>query len=215
MVKACIFDHDGVIVDSEPFHRAAWHKAITEFGIKPSDEEMNHIKGKTRKLIIKDFFGDIDEVKAKEIGARKDEIFYGLLENKLKLIDGFAQALEHFKKKGIKLAVATSALRHRLNFTFSLFDIEKYFDVVMTAESVINGKPDPEIYLSTAKELLVDPKECIVFEDSFAGVEAARAAGMKVVLVETSHKLNEFADGSVNRSIVNFEDIDQKLFGLL
>lgn len=216
MIKACIFDHDGVIVDTESFHKVAWRQVLRESGINATDDEISaRVRGVTRWKIIREFFGDIDHQKTIEIAARKDEIYFALLEDKLKLIDGLTEALEYLKKLGIRIALASSAVKHTINFTFSLFDIEKYFDAVLTAEDVTRGKPDPELFLEAAKAVGVDPSGCLVFEDSFAGVTAANAAGMKVVLVESSHKRDEFAPGTVNKSIVNFRDIENTLSGLL
>ena len=106
------------------------------------------------------------------------------------------------------MAVATSSSRRMLDFTMGLLDLKEFFKVIVTADDIKESKPDPEIYLKASKMLGDSPNDCVVFEDSFSGVESATGAGMKVILVMTSHKRDKFEkiDGAIN----DFSEISVK-----
>jgi len=121
-------------------------------------------------------------------------------------MNGLKTFLESQKKTGrFKLAVATSAPPSNLDFVVDKLDIKHYFDTLVNSSFVRNGKPDPEIFLKAAELMKIEPQKCIVFEDSFFGIEAAQSAGMKVIGMATNHTHKELI--KCETSIDDFTDI--------
>ncbi len=207
MIKAIIFDHDGVIIDNQPFQKRAWKQISKEYNIEISDEDLgSKIRGRPIIICLRNLFGDrFSEKKLQEIANRKEEIYKQIFRKNFKVVKGIVSFLKELQKEKITTAVATSTTKDLLDFTLDCLDIRKYFNVIVTSNESVKGKPDPEIYLLTAKKLGVSPEDCVVFEDSFSGVESARRAGMKVILVATTHQKNEFE--KVDLAINDFTEI--------
>jgi len=137
-------------------------------------------------------FGDIPESRVREFANEKEVLFRDLYKNHIKLITGLHPFLQELHEHLIPMAIATSAPADNVSFTFDHTGIEKYFEVILDESAIINGKPDPEIYLRTADRLGYAPENCIVIEDSLSGVESARRAGCKVVGITTTHESGDF-----------------------
>jgi len=189
-MEAAIFDMDGVIVDDMGYHEEAWSLFLKDHGIALSSEEMEkRIHGKVNKEIMTDIFnGQLSDDEIEEFAQKKGKIFRDILLPHLKPVDGLIEYLDSLKRRGIKIALGTSAHPENKDFIIDGLDIRDYFDVIIDSSHVRKGKPDPEVFLKAALKLGVQPKDCVVFEDSLAGVEAAKNAGMKVVGLLTTHK---------------------------
>ncbi len=180
MIKAVIFDMDGVIVDSEP---------IMDIILIQFFEEM---KIKFDKGIAKDFRGGSSEAfwgELKRIYSLPDSVDYYVNErlkrtieyyknNGIKLIDNVTNLIEEFRSQNLKIALATSAAHERMQVTVDLLNLEKYFEVIVTSKFIKNAKPDPEIFLYACNSLNAEPDNCLVIEDSRNGIIAAKKAGM-------------------------------------
>lgn len=207
MIKAVIFDFDGVIIDSEPVHEEAWSIFLKKYSVQFNETMKMGFKGRTAKENLKRTFGEYkygeDEINI--MAHTKQSIYRDILKHKIKLVNGVERFLEDLVENEYKTALATSSVRKNLELVFSLFSLKKYFNIIVTSEEVKKGKPDPEIFLTAANKLSVNPSECVVFEDSLTGVEGAKRAGMKVVFVATSFKLDQAP--SVDLAINDFMQI--------
>ncbi|MEZ5346952.1 MAG: HAD family phosphatase [Pyrinomonadaceae bacterium] len=183
---AFIFDMDGTLVDNMHFHTLAWQKMLAENGIQNDGHDfLVKTAGKTNREIIPSFFPELSEAKLLELGNRKEEIYREVFLPERKPIAGAVEFLEGSQKLGIKMAVATAAPVANMEFILDGLELRKYFDVITTAADVKNGKPDPEGFLISAKNLRAAPQDCLVFEDALNGFEAAHRAGMRAVGIAT------------------------------
>ena len=214
---AFIFDMDGVIIDSNPFHKISLKQFCKKYGHDLNEEQLRaKIYGRTNKDWIPNVFGDLDEKKMRQYADEKEALFRELYKNDIKPLEGIVDFLKQLDQLKIARAIATSAPRANVDFTLSKTGTEKYFPVILDESFVSRGKPDPEIYLKTAAALKFAPGQCIVFEDSLSGVKAGKSAGCKVVGITTTHSREELTETDYN--IDNFTDIDpktliSKLFG--
>ena len=179
MLKAVIFDLDGVVADSHPIHEAAWKTLLAEQGMDSTTLNLDFLyAGHPRREILRHYLGDMNALEMERLGRRKDEL-YEIAAHELITKPGVPRVLSQLRGEGILCALATSAGRARAIESLERFGITKYFSVIITGEQVRSAKPSPEIFLLTAAKLGVEAKFCVVVEDSVAGVQAARAAGMK------------------------------------
>jgi len=185
---ALIFDMDGVIVDSNPLHREAWTKFNRRYGLETTDAMLERMYGRRNDQIVRDFFGGglaPEEVAAR--GAAKEELYRELASGRIEeiLVPGLRPFLDRYR--GAPLAVASNAEPENVNFLLDRAGLRSYFRAVVDGQQVIHPKPHPEIYLRAAELLNIAPSNCVVFEDSLTGITAARAAGMRVIGVRTTH----------------------------
>lgn len=185
--KAFIFDFDGVVMDTESLHFKAWNKGFALLGGSLSEEEYLPLKSTGRKHIVNTFAEklgrEISEAEALEICRVKDEYFKELCKSidKSLLIKGVEDFLIRLKNKGVKIAVASSA--STTTELLGKVGLTQYFSVVADGNLGLPKKPDPAVFLKAASLLGVEPKDCLVFEDSLAGLAAAENAGMDFVAV--------------------------------
>ncbi len=193
MKQAVIFDMDGVIAHTNPYHSLAFREFFKKRNLYPTDAEFaEHMFGKSNSYILKHFLGR--PVTGEEFVAMEEEkegLFREIYAPHVSDIKGFLIFLATLKEAGLKTGVATSAPRANLDLIMGKLGFEPLMESVMASENVTRHKPDPEVYLKSAANLQVNPAQCVVFEDSFSGVTAARNAGMKVVGVLTSHTKEE------------------------
>jgi beta-phosphoglucomutase len=183
-----IFDMDGVLVDSNPAHRQAWAAYNRKFGLETTDAMHQRMYGKRNDQIIRDFYGDSlspEEVAAR--GAAKEELYREMIGERIEemLVPGLRDFLDRYPD--VPKAVASNAEPANVDFLLDRANLRPYFQVVVDGHQVANPKPHPEIYLRAAELLRASPAQCIVLEDSYSGVEAAMAAGMRVIGVRTTY----------------------------
>jgi len=182
-----IFDMDGVLIDSMPMHVLAWERYLQRLGISVEDLE-RRMHGKRNSELVRDMIdADLPEDVVFRHGADKEQLFRDmLLEKELShaQIPGLLEFLE--RHRGEPMAIGSNAEPENIEFVLERFGLRPYFPVAVNGMQVARPKPFPDIYLEAAKRLGVKPRNCIVFEDSPTGVEAGRAAGMRVVGVETT-----------------------------
>lgn len=192
---AFIFDMDGVVVDSNPYHKIALKQFCKKYGHDLDEEQLRkRIYGRANKDWIPDIFGEISQEKLKAYEEEKEALFRELYKDDIRPLDGLITFLEEASALKIPCAIATSAPRANVDFTLSKTGTEKYFPVILDESFVTRGKPDPEIYLKTAQALHFPPEQCVVFEDSLAGVAAGKAAGCRVVGISTTHSPEELSN---------------------
>jgi HAD superfamily hydrolase (TIGR01509 family) len=190
---AVIFDMDGVICHTNPYHSRAFRAFFAKRDLSPTDEEFaQHMFGKSNSYILKHFLQR--EIVGEEFVRMEDEkesLFRELYAPYVETIAGFSEFLQDLKSHGLKTAVATSAPRANLDLISGKLDLFASMNSFMASEDVTKHKPDPQVYLTSAERLGMKLEDCVVFEDSFSGVSAAINAGMKVVGVLSSHTKEE------------------------
>ena len=185
---ALIFDMDGVIVDSNPVHRDAWLQFNRSHGVETTEAMQQRMYGKRNAEIIRDFYGDhLSDDDVFDYGAAKEVVYRDLIGPLLPgaLVPGLQAFLE--RHQDVPIGCATNAEPANVDFVLQAAGLEHLFRVAVNGHQVSRPKPFPDIYLRAAELLEVDPADCLVFEDSYAGIDAARAAGMQVVGLRTTH----------------------------
>ena len=190
---AVIFDMDGVICHTNPYHSIAFREFFASRNLSPTDEDFaRHMFGKSNSYILSHFLErPIAGAELLELEDEKESLFRKIYEPYVDPIAGFIPFLHDLKKNGVKLGVGTSAPRANMDLILGKVAITSLFGSLMASENVTKHKPDPEVYVKSASNLGVNPDQCVVFEDSFSGVSAAKNAGMRVVGVLSSHTIHE------------------------
>jgi len=190
---AVIFDMDGVIVHTNPYHSMAFREFFSTRNLAPTDEEFaQHMFGKSNSYILTHFLQrTIEGEELRLLEDEKESLFRKIYEPHIDPIKGITSFIDDLHKNGVKLGVATSAPLANLELILSKVPLRNKMGSILASENVKKHKPDPEVYLTSAKNLGVHPDQCVVFEDSFSGVSAGLNAGMKVVGVLTSHTKDE------------------------
>jgi len=185
---AFLFDMDGTLADTMPFHLQAWVELVNELGVEMEPATfLRRTGGKMNRQILGEVFGlPMSDADLALFEERKESLFRTLCGPHLKPIAGLTEVLAESRRLGIAMPVATAAGKADRDFVLDGLDIARSFDAVIGAEDVRNGKSHPEVFLKVAGALRVDPSRCVVFEDAISGFEAADRAGMKVVGLATT-----------------------------
>ena len=188
--QALILDMDGVIVDSNGWHRLAWAEYNRRHGIETDEAMQQRMYGKRNDDIVRDFFGaDLTDAEVYAHGAAKERLYREMIRPALNesLVQGVREFLE--RHRGEPVGMASNAEPENVEFLIEEAGLRPYFRVLVDGHQVLNPKPYPDVYLRAAEMLGVRPCDCVVFEDSLPGIEAARAAGMAVVGLTTTHQV--------------------------
>lgn len=185
MIKAVIFDMDGLMIDTEKLLMRFWIESAQSFGFNMTKEDVLSIRslaGKYTEMKLKKRFGNSFDYKA--VRARRIELMNAyILKNGIEKKKGLDELLIYLKENGYKTSVATATDLKRASMYLDIIDVKKYFDKIVCATMVKNGKPKPDIYLKACEELGVLPCEAIALEDSPNGIISAHDAGCKAVMV--------------------------------
>lgn len=206
-IQAAIFDLDGTLLDNNSYHLKSWLKYLEEKQIDISEEEFGkNISGRTNKDAVEYIFKrKMSDEEAMHYTLEKEAVYRKMYAPFIQPVKGLICLLDFFQKRNIKMAIATSGIQPNIDFMFEHLPIRKYFDEVVNSADIKVGKPDPEIYLTTAKRLQVTPGYCIAFEDSFPGIASAKSAGMHVIAITTTHTRDELT--SADLVINDFSDL--------
>lgn len=184
--EAVIFDMDGVIINSKDHVEDFWLQKLEEFGIEiPEDEREERFHGRPARPTVNDLFADLSKETREEIIKECGE--YDASIETYPMIPGVEQLLKECVDNGIRIGLVTSALPGKVDSMLAGLSFPSPFEVMVTANLVENGKPDPECYQLAAERLKADPQKLIVFEDSVSGVQAASRAGATVVGINEDH----------------------------
>jgi len=206
---AFIFDMDGVIVDSNPYHKIALQQFCTRYGHPLAEEQLlTRIYGRTNKEWIAELFGQLTPEQVASYSDEKEALFREVFKNEIRPVKGLIAFLEAVKALMIPIAIGTSAPRANVDFTLSKTGTARFFSVILDGSDVTHGKPHPEIYLKVAQALNLPPHQCVVIEDSLSGIAAGKAAGSKVIGITTTHTKQEL--GSTDMVIDHFEGLEPK-----
>lgn len=204
-IKACLFDLDGVVFNTEPLYSIFWHEQGQLY--HPEIEGLEKlIKGQTLVEIFDRYFSDVPE-KQEKIKQRLDKYEQQM---EYRYIPGFGAFLGELVKRGIKTAIVTSSNLAKMQSVYEKHpELPAMFDAILTSEDFDESKPSPDCYLKAAARFGVKPSECIVFEDSFNGLKSGRASGAKVVALATTNPSESLAPLS-DIVVDNFVELAEK-----
>jgi beta-phosphoglucomutase len=187
--KGVIFDMDGVLLDSAPYHFESWKRLAEEEGLPPVTKEWFQTTfGRTAREILPDLFHkNLEETKIRRLVDRKEALYREAIDGKVKPMPGLWRLIQKLHEHAWRLGVGSSGPRQNVELVIDQLDLRGLLDGYVSADDVENGKPDPEVFLRTARKMKVHPEHCVVFEDAAVGVQAALAAGMRAVALTSTH----------------------------
>ena len=203
-MKAVLWDLDGVLVDSAPFHFQAWRELMASLGRELSEADFQRTFGLRNDAILRDLLGELPAAEVERLGARKEALFRRAALGNIVPLPGALALLRLLREQGLKLALVSSAPQGNIDLILGSLGVEGDFDVIVGEEDVRHGKPDPEGFLLAARRLGVPPEECVVIEDAPAGVEAAKQGGMLCVGVSRDRPRDALAKADL--VVENLED---------
>ena len=196
MTKAFLFDMNGTMIDDMHYHEEAWFTVLNEdLAAGMSMKEVKkHMYGKNEELFVRVFGqGTYTNEQVAGYSLKKEKSYQQNYLPHLSLIAGLDQFLANASQQNIAMAIGTAANNFNVNYVLDNIPVKKYFSAIVTADDVADGKPNPIVFLKCADALKVAYEDCVVFEDSPKGVEAALNAGMKAVVIKTYHQEEEFS----------------------
>lgn len=211
MVEAVIFDMDGLLIDSEPFWRRAHIEVLGNYGFVVTEDDVRAAAGKRTGDQV-----DIWQQRFRWKSPSNTKVTQEIVSHVAELIHlngealpGVHSLIKLFNNHEVPMAVASSSAPQLIEVVLEKLDIKKYMRFAHSAENEVNGKPAPDVFLSTAKRLGVKSTNCVVFEDSLNGVKAAKAAHMKCIAVpEHPHLPSKFQEAGADKIVKNLEEVE-------
>jgi beta-phosphoglucomutase-like phosphatase (HAD superfamily) len=209
MLKAIIFDFDGVIADTEPLHLKAFQLTLKEKGIELSDEDYfeNYLAYDDKTLfkeLLKDRNYEHNEAQISDFMNRKSEHFENVLKGNNLVLEGVPEFISEVSGK-YPLAIGSGAIRSEIIYILESEGLREHFEIIVSADEVINCKPDPEVFIEALRRLNnldsvseeISPQECLVIEDSTSGIKAAHSAGMKCLAITNSYAAEKLSEAEL------------------
>lgn len=194
-MKAVIFDMNGVIINDERFHQQSWRVLINRNpGVfkTPTEDEFKHdVFGRSERSTLTYLLGrDVTPEELEAFSKERVEVVKALF-SPLVLADNLKPFLDQLQGENVPIGIATGSRPNYANHILDGLGLRPYIKTIVTADDIKNSKPDPEIYLQTAQKMDIEPENCVVFEDTISGIRAARAAGMYVIAIASTHRKDE------------------------
>jgi beta-phosphoglucomutase len=205
-----VWDVDGTLVDTAEHHFEAWSKLAAEIGRPFTRADFAATFGRRNPEIIRFLFGDAySDAEVADLGERKELHYRALAAKGVSLLPGVRPLLEEFERLNVPQAIGSSAPRANLELILDATGSRAFFRAVVAMEDTKRGKPDPEVFLVAAAKLRVEPARCVVFEDAVAGVQAAKAGGMKCVAVRFvgHHSAESLQAAGAERVVSTLEEL--------
>lgn len=209
MLKGLLFDMDGVLVNNLEIHRAAFAEFFRFYGVERTFNELNRVFGRGNDDIMGELMPRdvVERVGIRELGYQKEAIYRRIYEPIIEPQPGLLNFLAEAEKAQLKSAVGSSGYRVNVDFVLDKCNIGRHFEAIVAGDEVTNCKPHPEIYLTAAMKLGLEPSECVVFEDAEAGIEAAHRAGIKVVALATTFDREFLQRTDADLIVDDFRDV--------
>jgi HAD superfamily hydrolase (TIGR01509 family) len=203
-----IFDWDGVIIDSSGCHEESWNRLAGE---EERSLPSGHFKagfGRKNEFIIPEILGWLcDATEIKRLSMRKEELYRAVVaERGVEAIPGVRTWLERLRDAEVPCVIGSSTHRANIELTLAKIGLSAFFQDIVSAEDVNHGKPNPEVFLKAAARIRRFPEKCVVFEDAFAGLQAARNGGMKCIAVATTNPVELLAEHA-DRVVLRLDEI--------
>lgn len=217
MIKGVIFDMDGVLVDNKDIHAEAFAQFLDGYGIEFDREDLPGFFGHGNEDIFPSLL-PAEVIENKGLAAlveEKEVIYRHIFESSIEPTRGLIDFMEDLKRNNILMSVGSSGSKGNVDFVVDRCCIRDFFTVMVNADMVSNCKPDPEIFLTAAKLMGLAPEECLVIEDSFAGIEAARRAGMKVIGLATTFTSEKLQEARPDHIAVDFTELDAAIIQIV
>ncbi len=201
---------DGTMIDNMMVHHRAWQHQMTIEGYNYSlSEIIVHFHGKNLEILERLFGEKYTEEERLRISNDKEKLYREIYLPELKLIDGLQELLATAYENDIPMGIGTAAQYANVDMVLDSLNIRNYFDAIVADIDVEKGKPNPEVFHKVAMKLGVNYDHCLVFEDSPIGAKTAQNAGMKAIMITSTHKAHEFVDnGAIIKCINDYNEID-------
>jgi len=213
--KAIIWDMDGVIADTAPYHLKAWQEAFQKKGVAFTEEDFRRNFGQRNDTIIRDTLGELTSLNEINVISReKEENFRRAVRQNIRPLPGAIELIKSLGQHGFKLALASSAPTENIKLVTKGLGIDNYFHTIVSGKDVTEGKPSPQGFLLAAQRLGVEPENCVVTEDAIAGVTAAKRAGMHCLAVTNTHPRSSLKEADLvvdTLEAVTVNDLDRLL----
>ena len=213
-VQALIFDMDGTMIDSMPYHAQSWQHFCARHGmaVDPADL-LRRTTGRNGAECMRELFQrELDDDEAWRLIHEKEAIYRELFAPVFAEVAGFRTFAGLARGRGLRLGVGTAGDQHNIAFAFRHLQLDPPPHAVVGGDEGLPGKPQPAIFLEAARRLGVAPEHCIVFEDAPLGIEAARRAGMRAVAVLSSHRADELAGPHVLAAVRDYHELMNQSF---
>lgn len=210
MIKGVIFDMDGVLVNNMSVHFQAFAAMAERYNLTAEQGmDFSHLNGRGNDDIINALFPpSIVAAKGVEaLAAEKEALYREIYAPTIRPTAGLCELLDELTSSGVRCAVGSSGPKLNVEFVLERCDIAHHFDVRISGDMVTRCKPAPEIFLTAAQKLSLKPEECLVFEDAISGITAARAAGMKVIALTSTHTLEQLQAAEPDMILDDFRTI--------
>ena len=215
-MAAFIFDIDGTIIDSMPFHARSWDVFLARRSVPTVGEDFfRRTAGRTGIEVMRELFGSLSDADAALFVREKEAIYRDLFAAEFREIAGFTAFARAAKSAGVRVACATAGDPDNIAFALAGLGLQDFFDAAVGAHDVERGKPEPDLFLLAAHRLGARPGECLVFEDAPLGIEGARRAGMRAVAIASTLSVEELGTAPhVIARAIDFTTLDPHMLAL-
>ncbi len=213
-VEAFIFDMDGTMIDSMPWHARSWVEFVARHGLKLDVTDiLARTTGRTGTECMRELFErELSDAECQALVHEKEEIYRAMFSDNFTEVAGFSAFAKAAVARGLKVAVGTAGDRHNIEFAMSRLKMDPLPLAIVGGDEGFAGKPTPEIFLEAARRIGVAPERCIVFEDAPFGIEAARRGGMRAVAVCSTHTAAELAGPHVIAAVRDYDELAHSNF---
>ena len=213
-VEAFIFDMDGTMIDSMPWHGRSWVEFAQNHGVKLDVSEiLARTTGRTGTESMRELFErELSDDECQAMVHEKEDIYRALFHDNFTEVAGFTAFAKAAVARGLKVAVGTAGDRHNIEFAMSRLKMDPLPLAIVGGDEGFSGKPTPAIFLEAARRIGVAPERCIVFEDAPFGIEAARRGGMRAVAVCSTHTAAELAGPHVIAAVRDYDELAHSKF---
>ena len=196
--RAVLWDMDGVIAYTAPYHLRAWQKVFKKRGVDFTEDEFRRHFGQRNDTIIKSVLGEVmSQEEMDTIADEKETSFRRRVKHNIKPLPGVIELMTSLRQHGFKIALASSAPTGNIQLITQTLGIDNYFQSIVAGRDVTEGKPSPQIFLLAAEQLGAKAENCIVIEDSVAGVTAAKRAGMHCLAVTNTNPRSSLSEADL------------------
>lgn len=207
MLAAILFDLDGTIANTDPFHLQAWQQMLNEYQMQVDEVfYKKHISGKRNQRIVEEILPNLSLAEGENLSNTKETIFRQLAASQVKPLPGFTEVLKWTESKGLARSLVTNAPRANVDFMLDLLNLTETFSPIILGEEAPAPKPHPDPYLIALEKLGLSPEEAIVFEDSLTGIRSSVAAGIKTIGIASTHDPDSLAKAGATMVVSDFTD---------